>query len=174
MSGSSTNSSSKPLEKRARNSVPLALELSKETKRLAAAILEVLAGVRTPQQAAEALQLSVPRYYQLEARGLRGLLEACVPKAKGRQPNPLSEMAALRRQIEHLQRELSRQQTLVRMAQRTVGLNPPAAPAPKTGSRKSRKRKPAARALSMAARLTREAAACETPGDNALSPTSAV
>ena len=36
---------------------------SAEAKRVAAAILEVLAGARTPTEAAQALGLSLPRYY---------------------------------------------------------------------------------------------------------------
>ena len=51
------------LAKRARNSVPLVPEASKDAKRLATVILEVWAGLRTPQQAAEALSVSLPRYY---------------------------------------------------------------------------------------------------------------
>lgn len=146
-----------PLIKRARNTVPLAAETSKEAKRVAAAILEVLAGGRTPQQAADALQMSLPRYYQVEARGLRGLLAACEARPKGRQADPGREVAALQRQIERLQRDLTRQQSLVRLGQRTIGLTPPASPAAKANGKKARKRKPVARALTLAARLKQEA-----------------
>jgi hypothetical protein len=45
-------------------------------KRQAAAILEVLAGARTPTEAATALAVSLPRYYQLESRALEGLVAA--------------------------------------------------------------------------------------------------
>ena len=58
-------------------------------------MLEVLAGVRTPPQAATAIGLSLAGYYQLEARALHGLLEACVPKPKGRQPNPAKASVTL-------------------------------------------------------------------------------
>src|ERR1700678_4542643 len=88
----------KPVERRPRNSVPLAPTTSKDAKRLAAAVLEVLAGLRTPLQAAEALGRSEAGYYQLEARALRGLLEACVPKPKGRQANPAGGLAQLQRE----------------------------------------------------------------------------
>src|SRR5438270_790739 len=43
---------------------------SREAQRAAALILEVLAGGRTPTQAAEALSVSLPRYYQLETRAV--------------------------------------------------------------------------------------------------------
>jgi hypothetical protein len=151
----------KAIVKRPRNTVPLAPQASKDAKRLAAVILEVLAGMRTLPQAAEALQLSLPRYYQLETRGLRGLLEACEPKPKGRQPNPAREMAALQRENERLRRDLARQQSLVRLSQRSIGLSPPPPPAPKASGKKGRQRKPLVRALSMAARLKQEVNAAE-------------
>ena len=50
-----------------------------EAQRLAAAILEVLAGVRSPPAASELLGISLPRYYQLEARALEGLVAALGP-----------------------------------------------------------------------------------------------
>ncbi|MFO0802005.1 MAG: hypothetical protein U0791_02620 [Gemmataceae bacterium] len=55
-------------------------EASREAKRMAAILLDVLAGSRTPTQAAETLGVSLPRYYQLESRGLDGLLMACEPR----------------------------------------------------------------------------------------------
>ena len=145
--------------------VALGQDVSKDAKRLAAVILEVLAGLRTPAQAAEALTLSLPRYYQLEARGLRGLLEACEARPRGRQPDPAADVSALRRDNERLQRELTRQQSLVRLAQRTVGLPPPAAPASKKKGKRPRRR--AARALTVAARLRQEAE--QVPDDGELS-----
>jgi hypothetical protein len=45
-------------------------EASAEAKRLAAAVLEVLAGTRGPGEAAVALGISLPRYYQLKGRAL--------------------------------------------------------------------------------------------------------
>ena len=65
-----------PVRRRAKRStggVSLGRASSVEAKRIAAAILEALAGERTPIQAAQALSVSLPRYYQLEAAGLRGL-----------------------------------------------------------------------------------------------------
>ena len=147
--------SPRPQEKRARQTVPLAPGESKESKRMAAVILEVLAGVRTPTQAAEVLQVSLPRYYQLEVRALRGLVVACEPKPRGRQAQSGSTEAALRRENERLRQEVSRQQTLVRMTQRNIGVAPPV---PKVTTGKKRKRRASVRALQMAQRLQREAA----------------
>jgi hypothetical protein len=145
----------RPQGKRPRHTVPLAPGESKESKCLAVVILEVLAGVRTPGQAAEVLQVSLPRYYQLEARALRGLVGACEPKPKGRQRQAASAEAALRRENEHLRREVTRQQSLVRLTQRNIGLTPPT---PKATTGKKRKRRPCVRALQLAGRLRSEAA----------------
>ncbi len=153
-----------PRPKRSRNTTPLAPGESKESKCRAVVILEVLAGVRTPGQAAEVLQVSLPRYYQLEARALRGLVGACEPKPKGRQPRPGSAEAAMRRENERLLREVTRQQSLVRLTQRQVGLAPPPATV-KAAPGKKRKRRPTVRALQMAERLQREAAGPPAPAE---------
>ncbi len=145
---------------------------SREAKRLAAVILEVLAGSRTPLQAAQALTLSVPRYYQLEARALRGLLQACESPSVGRQPSAVRELAALRQQVQRLQRELARQQGLLRLLQRSLGVAAPA-PAPVKGrSGKRRPRRPSARALAVARQLRvgDNDASCATPAQAAAMP----
>lgn len=127
---------------------------SAEAKRLAAAILEVLAGVRTPTQAAQALGMSLPRYYLLEVRALQGMLVACEPRSVGPKPSSASALAALRSECERLRRDCARQQALLRAAQRTIGLSAPAAPSkPAANGKKRRRRRPTARALRVAARL---------------------
>ena len=144
----------------------LATGRSPEARRTAAAVLEVLAGARTPIEAAQALGLSVPRYYQIEARALAGLLAACEARPKGRQPDPANEAAALRRDNQRLQREITRHQSLARAAQRAVGLAPPAPPpAAKAGKRK--RRRPVARALGVARRLQTDDAAVAMPPPSA-------
>ena len=136
--------------------ITLGKDNSREAQRLAAAILEVLAGVRTPGQAAAALGVSLPRYYHLEARALRGLLAGCEARPPGRVRSPAKELASLQRQQERLQRELSRQQTLVRMAQRTVGLAPPPVATPAAKGSKKRRRRPTVRALAAATHLQQQ------------------
>ena len=123
-------------------------------KQLAAAILEVLAGARTPTEAATTLNLSVPRYYQLEAQALRGLLQACEPRPKGRVRKVKTEVETLTQENQRLQRELTRHQALARAAQRTIGLSPPTPMVNKNG-KKARKRR-VVRALSVAERLKAE------------------
>lgn len=46
---------------------------SSPANRLAVAILEVLAGLRTPTDASAAPGISLPRYYPVEVRALEGL-----------------------------------------------------------------------------------------------------
>jgi len=125
----------------------------------AAAIREVLAGVRTPTQAAEALGVSLPRYYVLETRAVQGILLACEPRTVGRQVTAESTLAMLRRECEQLRRDCARQQALARAAQRAIGLTPPAQAAKpdKSGTKKQRRsRRPTARAMRAVARLKTE------------------
>ena len=135
---------------------------SREGKRRAAAILEVLAGVRTPGDAADALAISTQRYYLLENQALAGLVAACEPKTKGSSASPQREIERLRREVQRLENEVRRQQALARTAQRAVGLTTPATskakPKGKDGQRKRRPRKPAVRALKAAKRLQSEPA----------------
>ena len=134
---------------------------SREAKRLAAVVLDVLAGSRAPPQAAEALGVSLPRYYQLEARGLAGLVAACEPRPRGRQPDAEAELARVRKELERLRRELARYQSLARLTQRAVGVAPPSPAKPG-----KRKRKPVVRAMRRAGQLREEAAAgANAPGD---------
>ena len=140
-----------------RPKTPREPQASREARQLAAVILDVLGGSRTPPQAAQALSLSLPRYYQLETRALSGLVAACESRPRGRQVAATTELARVNKEVERLKRELSRTQTLVRLTQRTVGVT---APIPeKPGSRK-RKRTPAVRALRRAEELR-----VETPPD---------
>lgn len=146
---------------------------TREANKLAVAILDVLAGARLPSQAAEVLGISLPRYYQLEQRALAAIVQSCEPRTKGPPRNPERKAAQLERQIGRLTQELSRQQALVRAAQRTIGLAPPAPirPAGTKGtatdsaagpakSKSKRRRKPTVRALKAAQRL-REAVATD-------------
>jgi len=128
-------------------------EASVEANRRAAAILEVLGGVRSPSEAAEVLKISVTHYYVLERKALRGLLAACQPQPKGKRgPSAEQELVKLRRQLDQCRRECLRQAALVRATQRAVGL-PTIKPAPaggrqaKAGKRGKRRRRATVRAL---------------------------
>ena len=153
--------------------------VSTEARRQAAAILEVLAGVKTPAAVAQQLAMSLTRYYIIEGRALQGLVAACEPRPQGRVRTPPSELAALRRECEQLRRQVARQQALLRVTERTLGLGvPPAASSIKKDQKspkKRRPRKPQARALQAAAVLQEAAAAAgavghAVPSDNGMSP----
>jgi hypothetical protein len=145
-------------------------EVGVEAKRLAAVILEVLAGVRTPTGAATALGIRLPRYYLWEERAVQGLVAACEPRPRGRTVSPDRQLASLERDLAVARRELARHQALARTAQRALGLPAPAEAHPSgaaggKGKGKSRdapsgarprRRQPTVRAL-RAARLLRAA-----------------
>jgi len=142
--------------------------VSAAARRQAAAVLEVLAGVRTPAEVAQQLAMSLTRYYIIEGRALQGLVAACEPRPHGRARSPASELAALRRECEQLRRQAARQQALLRVTERTLGLAggaaAPSARAGAPGARKRRPRKPKARALQAAAALQEAAAAATDNG----------
>lgn len=130
------------------------LQGSANAKRMAAVVLEVLSGLRTPTDASQATGISLPRYYVLETRGLQGLISALEPRPKGKQRSPASTVAALGREKEKLQRELLRAQALVRVAQRSVGLKERRPEKAKPGTR--RRRRPSVRVLQAVKALRRE------------------
>lgn len=161
-------------------------QASSDARRRAAVVLEVLGGVRMPSQAAEVLGVSLPRYYQMEERAIGGLVAACEPAGRGPRPNAERRVAALEREVTRLQRESGRHQALARVAQRSLGL--PASSVAKPGDKASdkgpvagksrrRKRRPAVRALRLAAALTAEpvngSAGDNSPGMNSAGMNSA-
>lgn len=126
---------------------------SRDARRLAAVLLEVLAGLRTPADAAANAGVSLPRFYALESRALGGLIAACEPRPRGRRASPERETAKLRAEVKRLERLSARSQALLRLSQRTIGVAPPAKPDRGKGKRP---RRPVARGLHVAARLRSE------------------
>ena len=143
---------------------------SREARRLAAAILEVLGGARLPSDAAGALGISLPRYYLLETRALNGLIEACEPRPIGRVRSPESELGSVQNDLERLKRENARLSALVRVAQRTIGLAAPPPPKPSADGKKKRKRKPTVRALRAVEHLKKDDLASATTPPGEVSP----
>jgi hypothetical protein len=136
--------------------------ISREAQRIGAAILEVLAGVRSPTDAATALGIAVPQYYLWEQRALQGLIAACQPRRPGEAISQRHQIAVLQKEVTRLKQDCARQQALVRVTQRTIGLSPPAPKsaakpqgkkAGKTSGKKSRRRPLVVRALRAAAAL---------------------
>ena len=121
-------------------------QASPEARKKAAVVLEVLAGLRTPLQAAQAMSVSLPGYYHVELRALQGLMRGCESTHKGRQKDANRELTDLHQQCRKLAAEVQRYQALARATQRTIGLAPPP-PAPKKHAPGKRPRKPVVRAL---------------------------
>jgi len=115
---------------------PTTLRGSKRARQVLVAVLEVLAGELSTTEAASKLDVSLSRYYQLETRALKGMLQAVEPRSRGPQKTPEREIAALRVEQKRLEKELRRHQALLRAAQRSVGLA-----GTKTASSKGRLRK---------------------------------
>lgn len=107
---------------RTRSCGPAVPEGSAEAARVAACVLEVLAGLRSVSEAAAALEVSSARYYQLETRALAGLVQGCEPVKRGRAASAGQEVHRLRKENERLARECQRQQALVRLARQAAGL----------------------------------------------------
>jgi hypothetical protein len=145
---------------------------SSPAKRQAAAILEVLAGEVRPAEAAQLLQITLPRYYLWEKRALAGLLAACEPAPRGPRSDASRQLAALERENRRLRRECDRQQALVRAAERALGLArlslaKPSAKSkeesPGSNGKRRRVRRPTVRALKTSQTLRREAAVESSP-----------
>lgn len=144
---------------------------SPAANRRAAAILEVLGGVRTPSEAAAALNISVTHYYLLERKALRGLVVACEMPPKGtRVPGVEQQLAALQRQLQKCHAQCLRQTALVRATQRAIGLAPiPPVDVGKGkgtahGNRKRRQR-PTVRALRAAGTLQKNSSGLDLSGE---------
>lgn len=119
-------------------------------KRIASVILEVFAGLKGTHEAAEALSISPNRYYQLEARGLQGMINDLEPRNRGQQMTPEREIDALKVEIGRQARENSRLQALVRLARRTMAIPEKKKPAKKA---QARQRKPSHRGKKVVAML---------------------
>jgi hypothetical protein len=108
---------------RAKQKATSQIQGSESAKRAAQAVLEVLSGLKGPTEGAEALGVSLPRYYVLETRGLEGLVKGLEPREKGkREARPEDRLAEVSRERDRLKTELERMKSLVRAAQRSVGL----------------------------------------------------
>lgn len=138
--------SEQKLPRRDKHRGPKLNAVSPQARKVATAILEVLVGNRTPSDAATALNVSLPRYYQLEGRALNGLLQSCEPRKRGYVRSPERDTELAQKKVEFWQRECARHQALARLAQRTIGLAAPVA-AKSNGTDKRKKRKPSVRAL---------------------------
>jgi hypothetical protein len=122
-------------------------QITPDSRRQAACVLEVLAGVRTPDQAAEALSISLPTYYNLEIRALRGLIFSCTPEPPGRTLSLARKLRTAELKAAAMEKQVQRYQALLRNSQRNIGLLPPPTPSKQLGKGKRKPRKPVVRAF---------------------------
>jgi hypothetical protein len=148
---------------------------SRDAQRRAAIVLEVLAGVRFPHEAASALGMGPARYYLLEQHALRGLLAACEVQPPGQKRSHQKQIALLEREIVRLKQDCARHRALVRASQRTIGLAAPPQEKPtakasgKPPGKRPRKRRPVVRALKAAVALRAAAASHGEPDSSGAS-----
>jgi len=127
-------------QKRAKTG-PRALTSSPEARRIAVVILEVLTGLIGPTEGAEALGVSLARYYALETRALQGLLNSLEPRPRGRRQTADGRIKELEGEVTRLNREILRTRSLVRVAHRTIGVKTPAGAAVSKAKKKAPKRR---------------------------------
>ena len=128
------------------------VQIDARARKQAAAVLEVLAGLRTPQQAADELGISLPTYFNLEIRAMRGLTFACCAQPPGRQQTLAPKLRQAQSRLAELEQQVGRYQALLRTAQRSVGLAPPVPSKRPAGTRRA-PRKPSVRAMRTIAAL---------------------
>ena len=148
---------------------------SGDARRIASAILEVLAGMRSITDVALALGITAARYYALEARAVSGLIAACEPRG----PGPVigvglpAELERLRAERDRLKAEAARYQTLARIAQGAFALPMPPATGTSGGARTSAvgaAKRPATPAVVNAAGRSRKSASCRVNAPSASWP----
>src|SRR5213594_2623003 len=128
---------------------------SVEAKKLSALVLETLAGVKTPQDAAKDAGVSAQRFYGLETRALQGIVRSLEPRRKGRQKGAEQLLVEAIKEKDRLVRDLARTQALLRSAHRVIGVPPPPSSEKpgKIEERGKRKRRPGPRAVKAVAVL---------------------
>lgn len=115
-----------PAEKRAtKPHGPKTLTGSAEARRKATLLLEALSGLRTTQEASDAMGIALARYYVLETRALQALVDGLEPQRRGRRVSHERRIAELQAEVKRLTREVLRYQALHRAATRAVGVKEP-------------------------------------------------
>ena len=156
------NGSERAAVNKGHSSMALRLDgTSVQARRYAAAILEVLAGLRTPAQAAGELSLSLPAYYKLESRALSALLAGCDKPLWVRQSSANHELAKLQKHCRRMEQDLHRYQALARAAGKAAGLSA-GDRRDKPDAKGRRKRRPSVRAIK-AVRSLRQATPADPP-----------
>lgn len=138
---------------------------SDQARRAAVAVLQVMAGELTPSDAAKRLTLSVNRYYQLEGRALQAMVSALEPLPRGRRRGRDFELEKLRKAKARAERDATRFQALLRVAQRALALSapPPRAGGLKEGAPGKKARRPRVRARTVIASMSEPVATILSP-----------
>jgi hypothetical protein len=129
---------------------------TQRARQSASLVLEVLAGQRSPADAAQVLGVSVVRYYAIESRAVTGLVSACEPQPRGRGPASGNEreLGRLRQVQRSLQQEVARLQALCRSQRQVLGTPAPAKPAAAAAGKPGKRRhRPRVRAATFSQRL---------------------
>ncbi len=95
---------------------------SDAARRLVALLLEAWSGVRSTLATSEAMGVTLPRFYQLEARALQMLVTAMEPRPRGRPRTAEDAIGKLQAERQRLLRDVERYQSLYRTAQRALGV----------------------------------------------------
>ena len=115
---------------------------TEDARRRASMLMEVWTGQMSPSQVQQALKVSAMTYYAMEHRSMQALITACEPRGKGRRREATAtevEVEKLKKEKAVLERELLRQQALVRMTRKAYGVRKE--PAKPKGRNKGRTRK---------------------------------
>ena len=148
---------------RVRTAGPHTLKGSPKARKSATLVLEALTGLRTTQEAADAMGIALARYYVLETRALAGFIQALEPRARGRQRTSEHDIRELKAELFALQRELRRYQALHRTAQRALGVPAePARPAKKSKKKAAKRRRKQTRGE----RILRVMQSCEVASES--------
>jgi hypothetical protein len=130
---------------------------SDAARRLTALLLEAWSGVRTTMATSEAMGVTLPRFYQLEARALQVLVTAMEPRPRGRPRTAEDALGKLQAERQRLLRDVERYQSLYRTAQRSLGVTvarpPEKANNPGPGGKRRRGPRKRARGQAVAAVL---------------------
>lgn len=117
-----------------------------QMRREAACVLEVLAGLRSPEEAAKVIGVSVPTYYNLEAKALKGLLHGCRTESPGRRMALEKRVAEAEQRAAELERQLRRYRSVLRNARRAAQILGDSDESQETGSESGSRRTPRVRA----------------------------
>lgn len=130
-----------------------------EARRIAAMMLEVMSGMRTPVEAAESLGMSQMKYYLAESRALQGMVTALEPRAKGRRAKKVEDvLEQVTRERDRLRRDVNRMTSLLRLVRKGARLGEPEQDTTKNGRKR---RKPVCRAEKLMTRLEEPTIAVE-------------